>query len=117
MPYPAEQEFNVFSTSSKAALTLVVAALVVACILSCRLLVRRGVGDEDRYCVGDKVPLMSPAALGGLLDLRGDEREEKRFLALPVASEAKERTEERPGTVLMGEEEDAVPLELPNTFL
>lgn len=78
---------------------------------------RSGVGDKDRYCVGDKVPLISPAALGGVLDLRGDEKEEKRFLAEPVASEANERTEERPGTVLMGEEEDGVPLELPSTVL
>lgn len=104
---------KVFSTSSKAALTLVVAALVVACILSCRLLVRRDVGDEERYCVGDTVPLIRAAALGEVLDLSGDVREENKFLAEPVASEAKDRTEERPGTVFIGEEEDAVPLEPP----
>lgn len=90
-------------------MTLVVAALVVACILSCRLLARRDVGDEERYCVGDTVPLIRAAALGGVLDLSGDEREENRFLAEPVASEAKERTEERPGTVFIGEEEEAEP--------
>lgn len=94
-----------------------VAALVVACILSCRLLVRRDVGDEERYCVGDTVPLIKAAALGELLDFSGDEREEKRFLAGPVASEAKERTAERPGTVFMGEEEDAVPLGVPSMVL
>lgn len=77
---------------------------------------RRDVGDEERYCVGDTVPLIRAAALGGLLDLRGDERAEKRFLAGPVTSAAKERTEERPGTVFMGEE-DAVPLEPPITVL
>lgn len=98
-------------------MTLVVAALVVACILSCRLLVRRDVGDEARYCVGDTVPLIRAAALGEALDLSGDEREEKRFLAWPDTSEAQERTEERPGTVFMGEEEDAVPLEPPITVL
>jgi len=108
---------NVFSTSSKAALTLVVAALVVACILSCRLLVRRDVGDEERYCVGDTLPLIRAAALGEVLDFSGGESEENRFLADPVASEAKERTEERPGTVFMGEEEDVVPLEFPNMVL
>lgn len=98
-------------------MTLVVAALVVACILSCRLLARRDVGDEERYCVGDTVPLIRAAALGEVLDLSGDVREENRFLAGPVTSEANERTEERPGTVFMGEEEDAVPLEPPITVL
>lgn len=78
---------------------------------------RRDVGDEERYCVGDTVPLIRAAALGGVLDLRGDEREENRFLAGPVTSWAKERIEERPGTVFMGEEEDAVPLEPPITVL
>lgn len=73
-------------------------------------------GDEERYCVGDTVPLIRAAALGGVLDLSGDEREENRFLAGPVTSAAKERTEERPGTVFMGEEEDPVP-EPPITVL
>lgn len=108
---------NVFSTSSKAALTLVVAALVVACILSCKLLVRRDVGDEERYCVGDTVPLIRAAAPGEELDFRGDERVENRFLAGPVTSEAKDRIEERPGTVFIGEEEVAVPLEPPTMVL
>lgn len=89
-----------------------VAALVVACILSCRLVVSREVGDEEPYCVGDTVPLIRAAALGDV-DLSGDEREENKFLAGPVTSDAKERTEERPGTVFMGEEEDAVALEPP----
>lgn len=94
-----------------------VAALVVACILSCRLVVRREVGDCELYGVGDTVPLIRAAALGEVLDLSGDEREENKFLAGPVTSDAKERTEERPGTVFMGEEEDAVPLEPPITVL
>lgn len=94
-------------------MTFVVAALVVACILSCRLLGRRDVGDEERYCVGETVPLIRDAALGALLDLSGEERDENRFLAGPVTSEAKERTDDRPGTVFIGEEEDAVPLEPP----
>lgn len=98
-------------------MTLVVAALVVACIRSCKLLVRRDVGDEERYCVGDTVPLIRAAALGGVFDLCGDDREENRFLAGPMASEAKERTEERPGTVLIGEEEDPVPVEPAITVL
>ncbi len=78
---------------------------------------RRDVGDEERYCVGDTVPLIRAAALGEVFDLSGDEREENRFLAGPMASEAKERTEERPGTVLIGDEEDAVPLEPAITVL
>lgn len=51
-----------------------------------------------------------------MFDLSGDESE-NRFLAGPVTSEAKERTEERPGTVFMGEEEDPVPQEPPITVL
>lgn len=94
-----------------------VAALVVACILSCRLLVRRDVGDAERYCVGDTVPLIRAAALGAVLVFSGDVREENRFLAGPVTSEAKERTEERPGTVFIGEEEDAGLLDPPITVL
>lgn len=48
--------------------------------------------------------------------LSGDDRDESRFLEGPVASAAKERTEERPGTVFIGEEED-VPLEPPTMVL
>lgn len=77
---------------------------------------RRDVGDEERYCVGDAVPLIRAAALGGVLDFSGDEREENKFLAGPMASEAKERTEDRPGTVLIVEEE-GVPLEPAITVL
>lgn len=98
-------------------MTLVVAALVVACILSCKLLVRRDVGDEERYWLGDTVPLIRAAALGGVLVLSGDVSEEKRFLAGPMASEAKDRTEERPGTVFIGEDEDGVPVEPAITVL
>lgn len=106
VPYPAEQELNVFSTSSKAAFTLVVAALVVACIRSCKLLDRRDVGgEEERYFVGETVPLIRAAALGFVLDLIGEEREENRLLE-GLELSALERTEERPGTVLMGEEEE-----------
>lgn len=94
-----------------------VAALVVACILSCRLLERRDVGDEERYCVGETLPLIKAAALGEELDFSGDERDENRFLAGLVTSEAKERTEERPGTVFIGDEDDAVPLDPPITVL
>lgn len=60
--------------------------------------------------------MIRAAALGGVFDLSGDESE-NRFLAGPVTSEAKERTEERPGTVFMGEEEDPVPQEPPITVL
>lgn len=77
----------------------------------------RDVGDEERYCVGDTVPLIRAAALGEELDLSGDEREEKKFLVELMPSEAKERTGERPGTVLMGEEEEVVPLQLAITVL
>lgn len=94
-----------------------VAALVVACILSWRLLERRDVGDEERYCVGETLPLIKAAALGEELDFSGDERDENRFLAGLVTSEAKERTEERPGTVFIGDEDDAVPLDPPITVL
>lgn len=97
-------------------MTLVVAALVVACILSCRLLVRSEVGDEEQYWVGDTVPLIRAAALREVFDLSGEDREENRLLAGPEGS-AEDRTEERPGTVFMGEEEDAVPLEPPITDL
>ena len=90
---------------------------MVACILSCRLLERRDVGDEERYCEGDAVPLIRDAALGGVWDLSGDVRDENRFLAGPVTSEAKERTDERPGTVLIGEEEGVEPQEPPKTVL
>lgn len=77
---------------------------------------RRDVGDEERYCVGEAVPLIKAAALGGVLDFSGDEMEENKFLAGPMASEARERTEERPGTVFIAEEGD-VPLEPATTVL
>lgn len=109
VPYPeAEQELKVFSTSSKAAFTLVVAALVVACILSCKLLESRDVGEEERYFVGDTVPLIRAAALGGVLDLIGEEREENR-----LKGSALDRTEERPGTVFIGEDDAVVPTMTP----
>lgn len=78
---------------------------------------RLGVGDEQRYCDGDMDPLMRAAALGAVFDLRGDESDEKKFRAGPVTSDAKDRTEDRPGTVLMGEQDDAVPAEPPMTAL
>lgn len=109
VPYPeAEQELKVFSTSSKAAFTLVVAALVVACILPCKLLESRDVGEEERYFVGDTVPLIRAAALGGVLDLIGEEREENR-----LKGSALDRTEERPGTVFIGEDDAVVPTMTP----
>lgn len=107
---------KVFSTSSKAALTFVVAALVVACILSCRLLARRDVGEEERYCEGEAVPLIKAAALGPVLDFSGDEIVENRFLAGPMASEARERMDVRPGTVFIAGEDDD-PLEPATTVL
>ena len=61
--------------------------------------------------------MIRAAALWDELDLSGDERDENRFLAGPVTSEAKERIEERPGTVFMGEEEDAVQPVPPITVL
>lgn len=76
----------------------------------------RSVGDDERYWVGATDPLISAAALWEVLDLNGDEREENKFLAGPVAS-ARDRTEGSPGTVFIGEEEDAVPLEPPITVL
>lgn len=51
------------------------------------------------------------------MDFNGEERDENRFLAGPVTSEAKERIEERPGTVFMGEDEDVLPLEPPIAVL
>lgn len=82
---------------------------MVACILSCRLLESRDVGEEERYFVGDTVPLIRAAALGVLLDLIGEEREEKRLLDGPEVS-ALDRTDERPGTVFIGDD-DTVPPE------
>lgn len=70
---------------------------------------RRDVGDEERYCEGEAVPFIKAAALGEELVFSGEDSEEKRFLAGPMASEAKERTEERPGTVLMVEDEPPEP--------
>lgn len=97
-------------------MTFVVAALVVACILSCRLLVRRDVGEEDLYCEGEAVPLIKAAALGPVLDFSGDEIEEKKFLAGPIVSEARERMDVSPGTVfIVGEDDD--PLEPAITVL
>lgn len=69
---------------------------------------RRKVGDEERHCLGDTLPLIKAAALGEVLLFSGEDSEEKRFRVGLMASEAKERTEERPGTVLMVED---VPLE------
>lgn len=69
---------------------------------------RRDVGDEERYCEGDTVPFIKAAALGDVLVFNGEDSEEKKVLAGLMASEANERTEERPGTVLIV---DDVPLE------
>lgn len=54
--------------------------------------------------MGDTLPLIKAAALGEVLLFSGEDSEEKRFRAGLMASEAKERTEERPGTVLMVED-------------
>lgn len=78
---------------------------MVACILSCRLLESRDVGEAERYFVGEPIPLIRAAALGVVLDLTGEEREENRPLEGPEVS-ALERTLERPGTVFIGEEEE-----------
>lgn len=61
-------------------------------------------GDEERHCVGDTLPFIKAAALGEALLFSGEDSEEKRFRAGLMASEANERTEERPGTVLMVED-------------
>lgn len=55
--------------------------------------------------MGDAVPFIKAAALGEELDFSGEDSEEKRFLAGLMASEAKERTEESPGTVLIAGED------------
>lgn len=52
-----------------------------------------------------------------MLDLRGDEREENRFLTGAVESIARDRTDVRPGTVFIGEEDGVVPAELPKIVL
>lgn len=59
--------------------------------------------------MGDALPLISAAALGEGPLFSGGDSEEKRFRAGPMASEANERTEERPGTVLMAEDEPPEP--------
>lgn len=69
---------------------------------------RRDVGDEERYCEGDTVPFIKAEALRDVLVFNGEDSEEKKVLAGLIASEANERTEERPGTVLIV---DDVPLE------
>lgn len=55
--------------------------------------------------MGDAVPLIKDAALGGLLVFSGEERQENRLLEGPDVS-AGGRTEESPGTVFMGDEDD-----------
>lgn len=77
---------------------------------------RRDVGEEERYCEGEAVPLIKAAALGPVFDFSGDEMEENRFLAGPMASEARDRTEVRPGTVFIAGEADD-PLEPATTVL
>lgn len=79
------------------------AALVVACILSCRVLDRREVGEAERYLVGETVPFISAAVLGAAFDFRGEVRDEKSPLETAEGS-VLVRTEDRPGTVLIGED-------------
>lgn len=79
------------------------AALVVAWIRSCRVLDKREVGEAERYFVGEMVPLISAAVLEGLFDFRGDDRDENMPLDTAEGS-VLVRTDERPGTVLIGEE-------------
>lgn len=63
-----------------AAVTLDVAACVVACILSCRLLVtperiRGDAGEDGGYLIGDSEPL-SIASEAAAADLAGDDKGE-----------------------------------------
>lgn len=59
--------------------------------------------------MGDTLPFINAAALGEGLLFSGEDSEEKRFRAGLTASEANDRTEERPGTVLMVEDVLAEP--------
>lgn len=91
VPYPdAEHELKVFSASSMAALTHVVTALLVACILSCKLLEFpkcRKFDDGLRYLTGETDPLIRAAAEGGTEDLTDRERDgASRLLDAPAES-------------------------------
>lgn len=72
-------EVNVFSTSSIAALTLVVAACVVACIFSCKLEVTpeiKIVAEDDGYLIGETDPLSSIVPVDATAHLAGEDIEE-----------------------------------------
>lgn len=54
--------------------------------------------------MGDTLPFINAAALGEVLLFSGEDSEENRLRAGLMASEANDRTQERPGTVLMVED-------------
>lgn len=66
------------------------------------MLLRCVVGEEERYLVGEAVPLINAAV--GETDFNGEESDDKNPLAEPEAS-VLALIEEKPGTVLMGEQD------------
>ncbi len=65
------------------------------------MLVRRVVGEEERYLVGEAVPLIRAAAVVAEPDFNGEERDDRNPLA---EASVLVLIEEKPGTVLMGEQ-------------
>lgn len=65
------------------------------------MLVRWVVGEEERYLVGETVPLISAAAVVAETDFNGEERDDRNPLA---EASVLVLMEEKPGTVLMGEQ-------------
>lgn len=65
------------------------------------MLVRWVVGEEERYLVGETVPLISAAAVVADPDFNGEERDDRNPLA---EASVLVLMEEKPGTVLMGEQ-------------
>lgn len=65
------------------------------------MLVRWVVGEEERYLFGETVPLISAAAVLAEPDFRGEERDDRYPL---TEASVLVLTEEKPGTVLIGEQ-------------
>lgn len=65
------------------------------------MLVRRVVGEEERYLVGEAVPLIRAAAVVAEPDFNGEERDDRNPLA---EASVLVLIEEKPGTVLIGEQ-------------
>ncbi len=63
------------------------------------MLLRWVVGEEERYLVGETVPLISAAAVVAEPDFNGEERDDRNPLA---EASVLVLIEEKPGTVLMG---------------